>query len=132
MGGISGSTMRRLRMFHLYIGVFITPMVIMFCLSGIWQAFRLHESKNEAYEPPALLKVVSAFHKVGKLKGDQLLNPSPPYRWFVSIIGVSIAVSSCLGVLMAWRVSGSSRVLFLLAGGITIPLLLLVLGSLRN
>lgn len=55
---------RALRTLHLYLGVFIAPMLIFFAVTGGLQTFGLHESsRGSSYEPPAWLASMAQLHK---------------------------------------------------------------------
>jgi uncharacterized iron-regulated membrane protein len=49
---------------HLYVGVFTTPAILFFALSGSLQTFSLHETtKGSAYKPPHWILVLAQVHK---------------------------------------------------------------------
>src|SRR5580698_1895303 len=52
------------RSLHLYIGVFIAPMLLFFALTGALQTFSLHETTpGSSYKPPALFVSLAQIHK---------------------------------------------------------------------
>lgn len=52
------------RLVHLYLGVFVAPMLLFFAITGFLQTFSLHETlKGRAYKPPAILVKLGQFHK---------------------------------------------------------------------
>ena len=55
-----------IRKWHAYLGMFISPGVLFFSLTGAVQLFNLHEAHGN-YHPPALLE------KLGKLHKDQVI-----------------------------------------------------------
>ncbi len=61
----SASTLKLLRQVHLYIGIFISPAILFFALTGALQTFNLHESGHgrENYTPPAWVVKLSRLHK---------------------------------------------------------------------
>ena len=60
-------TMRRIRQFHLYLGVFFAPAIVCFALSGALQTFRLQEEKGWGSQPPAWIEWIASVHKDSKL-----------------------------------------------------------------
>jgi len=52
------------RQVHLYIGIFIAPMLIFFAFTGALQTFSLHETtKGSDYKPPMWIVSLSQLHK---------------------------------------------------------------------
>lgn len=60
---LSASTMRTLRRWHLYAGMFLAPALMLFALSGAVQVFRLNEAKGWGGPPPAVLVAMGDLHK---------------------------------------------------------------------
>lgn len=54
-----------LRLIHLYIGVFITPAILFFALTGALQTFGLHETNRDHpdYKPARWVAVLGQLHK---------------------------------------------------------------------
>jgi hypothetical protein len=120
--------MRRFRRLHLYLGVAVTPMVVILGVSGISQVWHLHRrDKLGTYEPPWLLKLISTFHTGADL-GSGVLNPTEAYRWLLCLVALVLVVSAALGLAMAWRVAGGRIVGLLLGAGVAIPTILLLIG----
>ncbi len=65
--------MRRIRQFHLYLGVFFAPLIVFFALSGALQTFRLQEEKGWGGTPPDWIVWMAAVHK-----DSSLPRPKPP------------------------------------------------------
>ncbi len=58
------NTLKLIRQTHLYIGIFISPALLFFALSGALQTFRLHEiTPGSSYRPPAWVLTLAAIHK---------------------------------------------------------------------
>jgi hypothetical protein len=56
--------LKAVRLIHLYLGVFIAPMLLFFAFTGFVQTFSLHETlKGREYTPPAILVKLGQFHK---------------------------------------------------------------------
>lgn len=49
---MKAQTMRLVRQYHLYLGQFLAPAILLFALSGALQAFRLQEAKGYGGTPP--------------------------------------------------------------------------------
>jgi hypothetical protein len=58
------STLKLFRQIHLYFGVFISPAILFFAITGALQTFSLHETtKGSDYKPPAWLVKLGQLHK---------------------------------------------------------------------
>jgi hypothetical protein len=56
--------LKPIRAVHLYLGVFVTPALMFFAITGGLQTFGLHEAKRGGdYKPPAWLMSVAQLHK---------------------------------------------------------------------
>lgn len=58
-----GSAVRFWRSVHLYFGLFISPAMLFFALTGVAQTLSLHESAGTSYKPPAWLATLGQIHK---------------------------------------------------------------------
>jgi hypothetical protein len=68
---MKGSTNRRLRRLHQYLGLFFAPALLLFSLSGALQTYRWQEPKGYGGSPPGWIVWLASVHK------DQAL-PRPP------------------------------------------------------
>src|ERR1700744_3372323 len=59
----SRTTLRLFRKTHLYFGLFISPALLFFALTGAVQTLSLHEAAGSSYKPPALLAELGQLHK---------------------------------------------------------------------
>jgi hypothetical protein len=58
------STLKLFRQIHLYFGVFITPALLFFAITGALQTFSLHETtRGSSYKPPAWIAELGQLHK---------------------------------------------------------------------
>ena len=57
------NTLRLLRRYHHYLGLFFAPWIILFSVSGALQTFRLNEAKGYGGPPPQWMVWLSAVHK---------------------------------------------------------------------
>lgn len=60
---MSASTLRLFRKTHLYFGLFISPALLFFALTGAVQTLSLHEPAGTSYAPPHWLAELSQLHK---------------------------------------------------------------------
>ena len=118
--------MNLLRRIHLYLGCFFAPMLIFFSVSGIWQVYGLQWVNG-----PNILTYLSTIHM-----GHQIFFKDPtkayslssPYlEFFVVLMAVSLVISIILGVIMAFKFGRGTLALASLAGGVLIPLILIIL-----
>jgi hypothetical protein len=60
----SHAVLKFLRQIHLYLGIFTTPALLFFAITGALQTFSLHEqTRGSDYKPPALLAELGQLHK---------------------------------------------------------------------
>ena len=146
-------TMRKVRQFHFYLGVFFAPMIVLFALSGALQTFRLQEEKGWGSEPPAVIAWMASVHMDSKLpkakvpevaekEGEkagalQAEKPKPPavkkpsklpMQIFVTLVSVGLMLSAFLGVAIALNNSKTRTMSWvMLAAGSVMPLLLMMI-----
>jgi len=140
------------RQIHLYIGIFISPAILFFALTGALQAFSLHETtRGSDYKPPTWIVTLGQLHKkqtttvpVRKQrpadaapKPDKPASTAPqqpeppqkshlPMKIFFLVVAVGLFISTITGVYMSYKFMRSKLlVTALLLAGIIIPLLLL-------
>ena len=64
----SAASLKSVRLIHRYIGLFFSPTILFFAITGGLQMFGLHESaRGSSYEPPKILVHLSQLHKKGTL-----------------------------------------------------------------
>ena len=125
-------TLRQVRTAHLYLGLFLAPLLIFFSLSGAWQALDLHKSpKDGSYVPPSALVQLSEVHvrqRIGTQPGSA--RSSEAFKWMAAAAGIAVTVLATLGLVMAVTMSRRRWLtLTLLAVGIALPVVLLVAGG---
>ena len=147
---MKAQTMRRVRQFHFYIGVFLAPLIVLFALSGALQTFRLQEEKGWGGTPPVWIETIASIHTDSKLpkvvvpdaskpagvdavKKPVKPKPAPvnklPMQILVVTMGVGLLLSALLGVTIALNSPATRRVsLVMLAAGTVLPILLLKLA----
>ncbi len=73
---MKAQTLRQLREFHHYVGVFLAPAILFFALSGAVQTFRLQEEKGWGGPPPAVLVWMASVHKDQALPHEKAAKPA--------------------------------------------------------
>jgi hypothetical protein len=150
---MKGSTNRRLRRLHQYIGLFFAPALLLFSLSGALQTYRWQEPKGYGAAPPGWIVWMASVHKdqaqprpepaqadapapkapaearpAGPLEGAEHKGPGrrQGLMLFVGLFGLALFVSTLLGIAIALANAATRRTsLLILAAGVAVPLLLL-------
>lgn len=150
-------TMQKLRRYHLYLGMFFAPAILLFSLSGALQTFRLQEEKGWGSEPPSWIVWMASVHKDSRLPkakpvqaeqhehaddhdhGPEAPKAAPPptagkppfklpMQIFVTLLAIGLILSTALGIMIALNNRALRRVsAAMLAAGTVLPLLLLLL-----
>lgn len=144
--------MKKIRLFHRYMGLFFSPAILFFAFSGALQTFNLHESgKNSSYVPPRWVVVMAQIHKKqtlnvppqktrSKQPAAEARDSAPPkdaskpqksslsFKCFSLLMSVGLIVTTLLGIFMGFRY-GTSRGLIwgLLIAGTLLPMAMLFL-----
>ena len=120
--------MKSLRALHLYIGCLFAPALIFFIVTGCWQTFRLNDASEDAgYAPPKVVEVLSEVHVNQRLKEG--VHASVGFKLFVVAMTVFLLITIIVGIVLALQVSRNRWVVWAcLAGGLLVPLLLLLSG----
>ena len=147
-------TQRSLRQFHRYLGLFFTPAILFFAISGSLQTFRLQEEKGYGGTPPDWIVWLAAIHKdqsppratpadaaiapdhhagdhedaaPGHAAVPATPRPSPlPLKIFVVMMAIGLALTSLLGTTIALTNRQTRRgAIGMLAAGAVLPCLLL-------
>lgn len=145
------NTLRALRRYHSYLGLFFAPMILLFAVSGALQTFRLQEARGYGGPPPGWIVWLASVHKdqapprepraerpragAPSLAAEKrerramagAKRPSPlPLKIFVALLSIALAGSTVLGVMIALSNRSARRVsLALLALGTVVPIVLL-------
>lgn len=140
-------TMRQIRRWHLYLGMFFAPMIFLFALSGALQTFRLQEEKGWGGTPPGWIVMLASVHKDSKLPEARAEKPAPkpsagapkappsPPRHFslpMKILAVLMSVGLMFSVATGVWIALQSRItrrtsLVMLGAGVIVPVALLLL-----
>ncbi|HEX5854536.1 MAG TPA: hypothetical protein VFZ57_02870 [Thermoanaerobaculia bacterium] len=121
--------MKKLRLVHLYLGSLFGPLLIVFAVSGAWQVFRFNDAKKDgSYKPAAIITLFSDIHKDAVLPGVPR-RQGAAMRWFALTAAAGLALTTILGIVMAYRLSRRPvLVTFLLFAGVAVPAVLLLLA----
>jgi len=113
---------RNLVRLHRYAGLLSAPLILFFAISGIWQEFRLNESrKNGSYTAPKSLQEMSDFHKAEGLEKPKAL----PFKYAISAAALILILGVLLGLIVAFRLTRPVWLaVVLLFLGTAIPLML--------
>jgi hypothetical protein len=152
---IKAQTMKQVRRVHHYIGVFFTPAILLFALSGALQTFRLQEEKGYGGPPPTWITWMASVHKdssmprarntehkeerpaakmadgVRSTTNVAPAKPAPsrrPMQTFAALLSIGLVVSALLGIAIALNNQTTRWIsILMLAGGTILPLLLMVI-----
>ena len=141
------ATMRRLRQFHLYIGVFFAPAILFYAISGGLQTFRLQQASGwDGAPPPQWMAWMGSVHidqrklvpESAAAKPPAPVDPAKlvarkakaaealPMKIFTVALATALALSTLLGAAIALSLKSTRRVsLLMLAAGAVVPLVLL-------
>ncbi|AFL90448.1 hypothetical protein Terro_4244 [Terriglobus roseus DSM 18391] len=152
----SASTLKAVRLIHLYSGILFAPTILFFAITGGLQMFSYHETtRGSTYVPPQILVHLAQLHKKGTLyvtpkrpapvaapKADaptaETVKPGPapappkhnalPTKVFFAATAIALALSTLTGIVMAWKYARRKSVVAVtLLAGILIPVVLLLL-----
>jgi hypothetical protein len=152
---IKAQTMKKTRRIHHYIGVFFTPAILLFSLSGALQTFRLQEEKGYGGTPPTWIVWMASVHKDSSMPRDrsaehkaerppakmiERAKPNAivpiakaassrlPMQIFVALLSIGLIVSALLGTVIALNSKTTRRIsLVVFVAGTILPLLLMVI-----
>jgi hypothetical protein len=149
-------TMRKLRQFHLYIGVFFAPAILFFAISGGLQAFRLQQASGwDGAPPPQWMATMGSVHIDQRLPAAEPANKpeaakpkSPeeqakdaakaaerkakgakalPMKIFTAVLAAALSFATLLGTAIALGMKATRRVsVLMLAAGSLVPVALLL------
>jgi hypothetical protein len=117
--------MNLLRRIHLYLGCFFAPMLVFFSISGLWQVYGLEW--DDSHKLLHLLSTIHMGHNMGFQEPHPFTLTSPYLEFFVAVMAASLVISIILGVIMAFKFGRGPLALLSLAGGVLVPLILIIL-----
>jgi len=146
----SVKTLKLIRQIHLYLGVFISPALLFFAITGALQTFSLHETtQGSDYKPPVWIVKLGQLHKKQTTtlpirrprpeaprpaadKPTQPATPPPPQKshlpmkLFFLLVALGLFTSTLTGLYMAWMYQRrKGLVIGVFVAGVVVPLLLL-------
>jgi len=150
----SHAVLKFLRQTHLYIGIFISPMLLFFAFTGALQTFSLNDATADgSYKPPAWITTLAQVHKkqTDMVPPKRVLPAAPktdapkpekpaavaaapappqkshlPMKIFFLLVCLGLFTSTLTGVYMAYKYNRSKLLVTgLLLAGIVAPLVLL-------
>ena len=144
---LKASTMRTLRAWHLYAGLFFAPMLLLFAVSGAFQTFRIPDKADA----PGWIKLIAAVHKDQAPPRAKRPKPQPdeakgvasapkpdapkaalhnklPLQIFVVLLSIALLFSTLSGIVIALNVRAMRRTgIIMLALGTILPIALFYL-----
>lgn len=116
--------MKTLRTLHLYLGCLFAPMIVFFCVSGLWQRFGIeYRNSGWARSVQSALALLSTLHTGRGLKNGATLS-STGMTVIVVTMAVALIFTVGLGVVMAFRFGHKRAAVLCLLGGVVLPLVL--------
>jgi uncharacterized iron-regulated membrane protein len=126
---VTGTWIKRLRAAHTWLGVFFSPLLLLFIITGWWQTFATDDTKNHG-PINAFLARLSDIHTDDYFKhhaGEP--HSSAHFKIYVSLMAAMLIISILLGLALACQNARQARgavIAFVL--GVIIPVLILYLN----
>ncbi len=123
---MTGTWIKRLRLVHTWLGVFFSPLLLLFVVTGWWQTFATDDTKDHG-AANAFLSRLSDIHTSDFFKhhaGEP--HASEHFKLLIGVMAVMLIVSILLGLALACqtaRKAGWTALAFAL--GVLIPVLIL-------
>lgn len=134
-GGVGGGgffSARRLRLYHLYLGVFFTPLLLFFVASG-WYQTQNRDRLKDPSEAESLVQKLRVVHtdQIYPSEHEFKKRSSPKlFVGLVAVMSVAIIATTLLGVYLAFRFQRTLWPVGLaLVLGMVVPVVLLWLGQ---
>jgi 4-amino-4-deoxy-L-arabinose transferase-like glycosyltransferase len=115
---------------HLYMGVFFSPLLLMFILTGWWQTMTSDDDKErEGGFVHDLIKKFSEVHTDDQWPRAGVHHYVWLMKWLVVSMCVALIISILLGIFIAWQTApGKWRVIVAFALGILVPALIIYIA----
>ena len=119
---------QRLRQIHTLLGVFFSPLLLLFIITGWWQTFVTDEERDRG-SFNSIMGKFSNIHTDGYFPRNGTHHPSEIFKILVATMAVALIVSILIGLTLACQ----TRKKFLLAVisfslGILVPVVILYLN----
>jgi p-aminobenzoyl-glutamate transporter AbgT len=117
---------------HLYLGVFFTPILVFFVVSGWYQTMNPDRRKTPQ-DAEAVFDRMRFVHAESLLPSEKATGYSTKaFRWFVATASLALLLTTGLGLYLAIRHSRRQwPVVLCLVLGVALPLVILWLGQKR-
>lgn len=126
--------MRRLRQYHLYLGVFFAPLLLFFVATG-WYQVNNRDRLKDPSEAETLVQKFRVVHTDQIYPSEQEFKKRSSPRIFGALVGMmsaAIVATTLLGVVLAFRTQrGPWGAVIALVLGVILPMALLWLGQQR-
>ena len=120
---------RWLRQLHRLLGVFFSPLLLLYIATGWWQTVTVNRNKGLGFGKSWIEKL-STVHIDQYLPWGMRDYSTHLFKGLVITMSVGLIFTTLLGLVMAFRfVKNKTAVVLTLAAGIMIPILLLYLGQ---
>ena len=142
---MKGTTLRSLRQWHHYIGVFLAPAVLFFAFSGLIQVLGWQDQRNPP--PAAWVSAIAGIHKKQALPKPRPAEPArkpagapqaggdkdhdhnalTPLKIFALLVAIGLFTTTLIGLTIALGTRNLRRPAFIELGlGIVVPVVLLI------
>ncbi|MCB1593013.1 MAG: hypothetical protein KDI90_11245 [Alphaproteobacteria bacterium] len=120
---------------HLYLGLFFSPLIILYSFSGALQIFRFHKSmKDGSYEAPKIFIDLSNIHIWQRAPEAIKTNDISFvfFQWLSFTMAIGLIITGILGMILAFQRTPKHKlwvpaaILFL---GLIIPFLILIMQA---
>ncbi len=143
---MKASTLRTLRLYHHYIGVFLAPAILFFSFSGLIQVIGIQDQRNPP--PPGWISYIANIHKHQMPpKPRPASTPKPdgpkrgggehddhdhggftPLKIFALLVAIGLFVTTSIGLVIALTNRVLRRVSWVMVAlGIAVPVVLILL-----
>lgn len=124
--------MLKLRRLHLYLGVFFTPMLFFFIVTG-WYQTAFQDRRKSVFEASAVMDRLRAVHADQTFPVESANSYSTTgFKWLIYVMSAALVITLVLGIVLAFRTMRAKWLVWLmLVMGFVVPVLCLWLGQRR-
>jgi cytochrome b subunit of formate dehydrogenase len=127
---MKGSFLARLRRLHLYLGVFFSPLLLLFIVTGWWQTVTINRNKGLGFGRSWIERLstihIDQYYPATGVKTYSTLG----FKYLVIAMSIGLILTLLLGLVLAFRSSkNKTPVVLALLAGVAVPVLLLFLGQ---
>jgi len=126
---VNGTWIKRLRTLHTWLGVFFSPLLLLFIVTGWWQTFATDETKDHG-AANAFLARLSDIHTDDYFKHHAgAPHASAHFKLLVGAMAAALILTILLGLALACQNARRARWALLAFGlGVLVPVLILWLN----